>query len=142
MRTNVSLFLVLAGAAVLLAAIPAGAHHAFAAEYDATKPITLDGSITKIELVNPHAWLYVDAKESDGKVVNWAIECGPPNALIRRGWRADSIPVGTKVVIKGFAAKSVPNHANGGDIRLPDGKVLFLGTSGNGSPYDQKDLPK
>ena len=142
MRTKVSVFLVLAGAAVLWAGVPASAHHAFAAEYDATKPVTLDGAITKIELVNPHAWLYVDAPGPDGKVVNWAIECGPPNALIRRGWRADSIPVGTKVVIKGFAAKSVPNHANGGDIRLPDGKVLFLGTSGNGSPYDQKDLPK
>ena len=142
MRTKVSVFLALAGAAVLWAAIPVSAHHAFAAEYDSNKPVTLDGAITKIELVNPHAWLYVDAKDADGKVVNWAIECGPPNALIRRGWRADSIPVGTRVVVKGFAAKSVPNHANGGDIRLPDGKVLFLGTSGNGSPYDQKDLPK
>ena len=142
MRTKVSGFLVLAGAALWLAAVPVYAHHAFAAEYDATKPVTLDGTITKIELVNPHAWLYVDAKDETGKMVNWAIECGPPNALIRRGWRADSIPVGTKVIIKGFAAKSVPNHANGGDIRLPDGKVLFLGTSGNGSPYDQKDLPK
>src|SRR5450759_1433701 len=120
MRKKVSGFLVLAGAAMLLAAVPASAHHSFAAEYDADKPVTLDGTITQIELVNPHTLLYVDAKDAHGKMVNWAVECGPPNVLIRRGWRADLIPVGTKVVIKGFAAKSGANRANGGDIRLPD----------------------
>ena len=129
---------ILTGAGFLLAAAPVRAHHSFAAEFDATKPVKLEGTITKIDLVNPHAWLYMDVKEPDGKVVNWGVECGGPNVLIRRGWRTGSVPPGTRVVINGYRAKNGQNLANGNDIRLPDGRVLFLGSSGSGAPYDKK----
>ena len=138
MRTQIFVMMALACGGFLLAATPVGAHHAFAAEFDAAKPVKLDGAITKIDFVNPHAWLYMDVKEPDGKVVNWGVECSGPNALIRRGWRTDSVPPGTRVVINGYRAKNGQNLANGNDIRLPDGRVLFLGSSGSGAPYDKK----
>ena len=116
-----------------LAAMPASAHHAFAAEFDSERPVKVRGTITKIEWVNPHAWLYVDVKSPDGKVVNWHFELGPPNALFRLGWKKDAIPVGTEVVITGFRAKSMEAVANGRSIILPDGRELFSGGSGPGS---------
>jgi len=91
------------------------------------------GTITKIEWVNPHAWLYVDVKSADGKIVNWHFELGPPNALFRLGWKKDAIPVGTEVEITGFRAKSMEAVANGRSIILPDGRELFSGGSGPGS---------
>ena len=118
---------------LLLAAMPAVAHHAFAAEFDSDRPVKVRGTITKIEWVNPHAWLYVDVKSPDGKVVNWHFELGPPNALFRLGWKKDVIPVGTEVEITGFRAKSMEAVANGRSIILPDGRELFTGGSGPGS---------
>lgn len=119
--------------ALLLAGMPAAAHHAFAAEFDPDKPVKVRGTITKIEWVNPHAWLYLDVKSPDGKVVNWHFELGPPNALFRLGWKKDAIPVGTEVEITGFRAKSMEAVANGRSIILPDGRELFSGGSGPGS---------
>jgi hypothetical protein len=118
---------------LVLAAMPASAHHAFAAEFDSERPVKVRGTITKIEWVNPHAWLYVDVKSPDGKVVNWHFELGPPNALFRLGWKKDAIPVGTEVEITGFRAKSMDAVANGRSIILPDGRELFSGGSGPGS---------
>ena len=118
---------------LLFASVPASAHHAFAAEFDSDRPVKVRGTITKIEWVNPHAWLYVDVKSPDGKVVNWHFELGPPNALFRLGWKKDAIPVGTEVEITGFRAKSMEAVANGRSIILPDGKELFSGGSGPGS---------
>ena len=117
----------------LLAAAPAMAHHAFAAEFDVDKPVKVKGTITKVEWVNPHAWIYVDVKGDDGKVVNWHFELGPPNALIRLGWKRDSIPAGLEVEITGYRAKSGDNAGNGRSIKLPDGRELFSGGSGPGS---------
>jgi hypothetical protein len=116
----------------LLAATPAAGHHAFAAEFDSDKPVKVKGSVTKLEWVNPHAWIYVDVKGDDGKVVNWHFELGPPNALFRLGWKKDAIPEGTQVEISGYRAKSGENVGNGRSITLPDGRELFSGGSGPG----------
>jgi hypothetical protein len=125
--------IMLAAGAFTIGAVPAVAHHAFAAEFDVNQPVKVHGVVTKVEWVNPHAWLYVDVKGADGKVVNWHFELGPPNALFRLGWRKDAILAGTEVDISGFRAKSMENTANGRSIILPDGKELFSGGSGPGS---------
>src|SRR5947207_15457623 len=112
--------LVFAAAGVLVAAAPIAAHHAFAAEFDVNQPVKVLGTVTKVEFVNPHAWIYVDVKGDDGKVVNWHFELGPPNALFRLGWKKDAVPEGTVVDITGFRAKSGEAVANGRSITLPD----------------------
>jgi hypothetical protein len=127
-----SFYITVAVGSLLLAAVPATAHHAFAAEFDVDKPVKVKGTITKVEWVNPHAWLYVDVKGADGTVVNWHFELGPPNALIRLGWKKDSIPTGVEVEISGYQAKSGEPVANGRSIKLPDGRELFSGGSGPG----------
>jgi hypothetical protein len=111
-------------------------HHAFAAEFDANQPVTLKGTVTDMEWINPHAWIHLDVTEANGTVTKWMVEGGSPNILLRRGFSRDSLPNGTQVVIQGYKAKDGSHRANGGSISLPDGKKLFLGSSGTGAPTD------
>ena len=125
-----------AGAA--LSAVPAWAHHAFAAEFDAKKPVHLEGVVSKVELINPHSWIHVDVKNADGTTASWMVEAGSPNVLLRRGFTKATIAPGTPVVVEGFQSKDGSMRANGRDITLPNGQKLFLGSSGTGAPYDAK----
>jgi hypothetical protein len=112
---------------MLLCAASALAHHSFSAEFDATQPITLKGKLTKMDWVNPHGWLYVDVVQPDGKVVNWAIEAGSPNSLLRKGLRQSDFPIGSEVVIDGYRARSGKPTANGTAVKFADGRNFFLG---------------
>jgi len=112
------------------------AHHSFAAEYDADKPVTLTGSVTKMAWINPHSWIYIDVKKADGTVENWAVEAGPPGTLIRAGFTKDSLAAGTVIKVNGYRAKDGALRANGRDITLPDGRLLFVGGSSPGAPKD------
>ena len=118
----------IAGLGVILSVGSVTAHHAFTAEFDASKPIKLVGTITKTDWVNPHAWVYLDVKAADGKVLNWSVELGPPNALVRRGWKKTSLPIGANITIEGFAARNGKEFASASDITLPDGTKVFAGT--------------
>ena len=129
----------LAGSALLIATASVSAHHSFAAEFDANQPIQLRGSVAKVEWINPHTWIHVDVKEPDGKVVRWMIEGGTPNTLLRRGLTKNSLPQGTEILVDGYKAKNGSNRANGRDITFPDGRKLFLGSSGTGAPRDGRD---
>ena len=120
----------------MLAGAPVWAHHAFAAEFDAKKPVKLRGTVTKMEWINPHAWIHIDVKDADGKVTNWMVECGSPNTLLRRGVTKNSVTAGMEIVVDGYQSKDGSNHANGRDVTFPDGKKLFLGSSGTGAPGD------
>jgi hypothetical protein len=115
--------------ALLLVSVPAIAHHAFAAEFDVGQPVKVKGTFTKLDWTNPHAWLYLDVKEPDGKVVNWRFELGAPNALIRLGWKKDTLPVGAELEIEGFRAKAGGPVANGRSIKTADGKEFMSGGS-------------
>jgi hypothetical protein len=126
------LAVVITAAGLLMAAAPAWAHHAFAAEFDASKPVKFRGTVTKMEWINPHAWIHIDVKGDDGKVTSWMIEAAAPNALLRRGWTKQSLLAGTEILVEGFQAKDGANRANGSIITFADGKKLFVGSSGDG----------
>src|SRR5205823_8543997 len=129
----------LAAAGLALAARPAFAPHAIAAEFDANKPLKLTGTVTKMEWINPHAWIHIDVKKPDGKVEQWMIEGGTPNTLFRRGFSKTSLLPGAVIVVEGYQAKDGSQKANGRDLTFPDGKKLFLGSSGTGAPQDGRD---
>ena len=121
--------LYLATIAVIASVMPAAAHHAFAAEFDRDKPITLTGSVTRLEWTNPHARIYIDVKDEKGNVVNWDFELGPPNGLMRRGWNRNSLKQGHVVTISGFLSKTAPHVANARTVKLADGREVFAGSS-------------
>jgi len=130
---------VLAGTALLVSQPLVWAHHAFSAEFDANKPVHFpDATVTKVQLINPHSWIFVDVKGSDGKVENWAIEAGSPNILMRRGITKDTVKAGQKIVVDGYQSKDGSLRANGRDLTLPNGQTLFVGSSGTGAPGDDK----
>ena len=139
MRAKLSV--VVAGLGLMLAAVPVLAHHSFAAEYDAQKPVKFQGTVTQMEWINPHAWIHMDVKQADGKVVNWMVEAGAPNALLRRGFNKQSLLPGTVILVEGYQAKDGAMRANGRDITYTDGRKLFVGSSGTGAP-DEKPEPK
>jgi hypothetical protein len=128
-----------AGVVVLGAGAPLLAHHAFSSEFDAKAPVTLRGPITKVEWINPHAWIHMEVKTAGGKTETWMVEGGTPNTLQRRGITRDSIKIGTAIVVAGFKAKDGRLRANGRDITFPDGRTLFMGSSGTGAPNDGRD---
>ena len=115
------------------------AHHAFSSEFDATKPVKLRGKITRMEWVNPHAWMHLQVTDASGNVENWMIEAGPPGALVRRGWTKASVRPGTEVLVEGYQATDGALRANGRDVTFPDGRRLFAGSSGTGAPLDGAD---
>jgi hypothetical protein len=119
------------------AAVPLSAHHSFAAEFDGNKQITLIGVVTKVDWVNPHAWVYVDVKGDDGGMVNWALESGPPNALYRAGWRKDDLKAGDNVTFSAFLAKDGSHTAAARQVTLPDGRKAFAGSAN--APEQKQD---
>ena len=135
MRLRCWLFVAIVG--LLLNVAQAAAHHAFSAEFDANRPLQLRGTVAKTEWINPHSWIHIEVRSEDGEVATWAVECGAPNSLMRRGLNKLSIPVGTELVVDGFGAKNGSNTANARDITLPDGSQFFVGSSGTGAPYER-----
>ena len=135
---RVKLAIGIAGIGLWLAgtAVPLVAHHAFAAEFDAKKPVDFTGTITKMEWTNPHVWLHMDVKKPDGTVESWAFEAGTPNVLFRRGFTKASMMPGTKIKVEGYQAKDGTRRANGRDLTFADGRKMFMGSSGTGAPYE------
>ncbi len=141
MRTTLLVAVAAGGLLLNVLAAPVWAHHAFNSEFDAAKPIKLTGVVKKMEWINPHSWLTIDVKRPDGTIETWEIEAGAPNAMFRRGFNRNSLPIGTEVVVNGFQAKDGRKRANGRDISFPDGKKLFMGSSGTpGAPAEGSPL--
>lgn len=135
MRTK--LFMVTLGAGLVLAAMPAVAHHSFAAEFDASKPVTLRGTVTKMEWINPHVWIHIDVNDRDGKITSWMVEGGAPSAMLRRGFTKNSLPAGVEIVVKGYQARNGWPRANGQELTYAaNGKKIFLSSIGTGAPGD------
>jgi hypothetical protein len=130
--------LLIGACGLLLAASPLAAHHSFAAEYDAGKPVTLKGKVTQVEWINPHSWVHIDVTGEDGKVVNWSCETAPPNTLYRQGWRRNSLKEGDEVIVEGFAAKDASHTLTARTVQTPDGKRLLAGSASDGIPQGQK----
>ena len=130
--------LTLALTLLLIAALPTYAHHAFAAEFDSKKPVKLRGTVTKMEWINPHAWIYIDVKQPDNTTVEWMIEAGSPNTLLRRGFTKDALKAGTEILVDGYQSKDGTLRANGRDVTLPNGQTLFLGSSNPDAPDQDK----
>lgn len=124
-RGHLELLAVALGFLVAIAPAPARAHHSFAAQYDRNKPVTLTGTVTRIEWMNPHIYFYIDVKDTSGKVTNWAIEGGPPNTLYRAGWRKDSLKIGDVVTVEGFLARDGSNLANLSTVTIVGGRRIF-----------------
>ena len=137
MRMKLAILLGIAG--VLMAAAPMWAHHAFAAEFDAQRPVKLKGTVAKVEFINPHSWIHIDVTGADGKVINWGVEGGSPNALLRLGFTKDALPIGTEIVVDGYQAKDSSTRAVGKDLTFTDGRRLFLGGSAPGAEGDGSD---
>ena len=123
-----------AGFGLLISATPVLAHHSFAAEFDDMQPVTLKGTVTKIDWMNPHIWIYVAAKDESGKVTQWQCEGGPPNSLTRNGWTKNALKEGDQVTIEGFRAKDATNTCDSRSVKLPDGRKVFSGTADDGGP--------
>jgi hypothetical protein len=137
MRAKLAVTVASAGVLLLMAVVPAWAHHAFAAEFDANKQVKFKATVTRMEWTNPHVWIHVDVKQPNGSVEKWAIEAGTPNVLFRRGFTKESLLPGTEIVVDGYRAKDGSHRANGRDLTLPDGRTLFLGSSGTGAPVEK-----
>jgi len=139
MRKQLPVLIAVAALLPVLTAVPVMAHHSFAAEFDANKPITLRGTVTRMEWINPHAWIHIEVKNGDGTLTTWMVEGGTPNTLFRRGFTKDALKAGTEIIVEGYRAKNGAYRANGRDLMLPDGRRLFLGSSGTGAPRDGRD---
>jgi hypothetical protein len=136
MRLKLTIAIVALGVFLAGTAVTVVAHHAFAAEFDANRPVEFTGTITRMEWVNPHVWLHMDVKKPDGTTESWAFEAGTPNVLFRRGLTKQSLLPGTVVKVDGYQAKDGTHRANGRDLTFTDGKKLFMGSSGTGAPYE------
>ena len=136
MRTKLAI--AMGGVGLLLAAAPMWAHHAFAAEFDPNKKVNLEGTVTQMEWINPHAWIHMDVKGPDGKVVNWMVECGTPNTLFRKGLNKNSLPVGSVIKVDGYQAKDGSTRANGRDVTFADGRKVFIGNQSPDAPSEGK----
>jgi len=139
---KVKAIIVVAGLAVVLGGlltVPTGAHHAFSAEFDANRPLHMEGVVVKMEWINPHAWVHMEVTNDDGSKTTWMVEGGTPNTLFRRGFTKDSLAIGTEIVVDGYQAKDGSDKMNGRDLTFRDGRKLFLGSSGTGAPSDGRD---
>jgi hypothetical protein len=139
MRLSIARAVLLSGAAIALSGSAVRAHHSFSAEFDSNQPVELHGTVVRVEWINPHTWIHIDVKGDAGATERWMIEGGTPNTLLRRGLTRDSLPPGTEIVVDGYKARSGQNRANGRDLTFPDGRKLFMGSSGTGAPQDGRD---